>query len=93
MPTLLALNVSPRGDRSISRALGERFVKDWKAHNPDGTVIHRDLNASRIPYMDIDWIAGVYAPPDVERTRDAGGACALKLMMSKAETGKSGVYS
>lgn len=78
MPTLLALEVSPRGDRSISRALGNRFVEHWQARNPGGTVIFRDLNASRIPYMDDDWIAGVYAPPDVERTpRDAEGACAL----------------
>ena len=77
MLTLLALNVSPRGDRSISRALGKRFVEDWKAHNPNGTVIHRDLNASRIPYMDNDWIAGVYAPPDVQRTPEMQEALAL----------------
>ena len=63
MPTLLALDVSPRGERSISRALGKRFVEDWQALNPDGSVIYRDLNAPRIPYMDNDWIAGVYAPP------------------------------
>src|ERR1019366_10804223 len=77
MPTLLALDVSPRGDRSISRALGKRFVEHWQARNPGGTVIHRDLNASRIPYMDNDWIAGVYAPPDVERTPDMQKALAL----------------
>ena len=77
MPTLLALDVSPRGDRSISRALGKRFVDHWQARNPDGTVIHRDLNASRIPYMDNDWIAGVYAPPDVERSPQMQKALAL----------------
>ncbi len=77
MPPLLALEVSPRGDRSISRALGKRFVEDWQALNPDGTVIHRDLNASRIPYMDNDWIGGVYAPPDVERTPEMQNALAL----------------
>jgi FMN-dependent NADH-azoreductase len=77
MPTLLALDVSPRGDRSISRALGKRFVEHWQAHNPGGTVIYRDLNASRIPYMDNDWIAGVYAPPVVERTPEMQKALAL----------------
>jgi FMN-dependent NADH-azoreductase len=77
MPILLALDVSPRGDRSISRALGKRFVADWQEHNPGGTVIHRDLNASRIPYMDNDWIAGVYAPPAVERTPEMQKALAL----------------
>ena len=44
MPTLLALDVSPRGGRSISRALGKRFVEQWQARNPGGTVIYRDLN-------------------------------------------------
>ncbi len=77
MPTLLALEVSPRGDRSISRALGKRFVEHWQERNPEGNVIYRDLNASRIPYMDNDWIAGVYAPPDVERTPEMQAALAL----------------
>lgn len=77
MLTLLALDVSPRGERSISRALGKRFVEDWQALNPDGSVIYRDLNAPRIPYMDNDWIAGVYAPPEVERTPEMQKALAL----------------
>ena len=77
MLTLLALDVSPRGDRSISRALGKRFVELWQARNPGGAVIYRDLNASRIPCMDNDWIAGVYAPPDVERTPEMQKALAL----------------
>jgi FMN-dependent NADH-azoreductase len=68
MPTLLSLEVSPRGDRSVSRALGRRFIDHWKRKNPDGRVISRDLNAARIPYMDNDWIAGVYAPAEVPRT-------------------------
>jgi FMN-dependent NADH-azoreductase len=77
MLTLLALDVSPRGERSISRALGKRFVEHWQARNPRGNVIYRDLNAPRIPYMDNDWIAGVYAPPDVERTPEMQKALAL----------------
>lgn len=77
MPTLLSLEISPRGDRSISRALGKRFIEHWKSNNPDGQVISRDLNAARIPYMDNDWIAGVYAPPDVERTPEMQKALAL----------------
>ena len=77
MPTLLALDVCPRGERSISRALGKRFVEHWQARNPGGAVIYRDLNASRIPYMDNDWIGGVYAPPDVERTPEMQEALAF----------------
>jgi FMN-dependent NADH-azoreductase len=77
MPTLLSLEVSPRGDRSISRALGKRFIEHWKSNNQDGQVISRDLNAARIPYLDNDWIAGVYAPPDVPRTPEMQRALAL----------------
>ena len=77
MPTLLSLDVSPRGDRSISRALGKRFVEHWQQNNHDSRVIYRDLNASRVPYMDNDWISGVYAPPDVERTPDMQKALAV----------------
>jgi FMN-dependent NADH-azoreductase len=77
MSTLLNLDISPRGDRSISRALGKRFITHWQQQNPDGVVISRDLNASRIPYMDNDWIAGVYAPPEVERTSEMQQALAL----------------
>lgn len=65
MPTLLSLEVSPRGDRSISRALGKRFIEYWKSNNPDGQVISRDLNATRIPYLDNDWIEGIYTVPAV----------------------------
>jgi FMN-dependent NADH-azoreductase len=48
MTTLLSLEVSPRGDRSISRALGKRFVEHWKQNNPEGRAIFRDLNASGV---------------------------------------------
>jgi FMN-dependent NADH-azoreductase len=68
MRTLLALEVSPRRDRSISRALGKRFVEDWQARNPDGTVIHRDINAPRFVLHGQRLIAGVNAPADVQRT-------------------------
>ncbi|MGA2649946.1 MAG: NAD(P)H-dependent oxidoreductase [Terracidiphilus sp.] len=84
MPSLLALDVSPRGEWSISRALGKRFVEHWQARNPGGTVIYRDLNASRIPYMDNDWIAGVYAPPDAERTLEMQKALAFSCPPARA---------
>jgi FMN-dependent NADH-azoreductase len=77
MPTLLSLESSPRGDRSVSRALGRRFIDHWKRNNPDGRVISRDLNAARIPYMDNDWIAGVYAPAEGPRTPEMQGALDL----------------
>ena len=70
MPTLLNIEISPRGDGSISRALGKRFIEHWKSNNTGGRVVSRDLNAARIPYLDNDWIVGVYVPHDVPRTPD-----------------------
>ncbi|MGI4748535.1 MAG: FMN-dependent NADH-azoreductase [Janthinobacterium lividum] len=77
MPILLNIDASPRGEMSISRKLGERYVHHWRAAHPDGTVIERNLMTSGIPYMDIDWIGGVYAPPQVPRTPEMLRALAL----------------
>ena len=64
MPTLLHINVSPRGDYSISRQLGNAAVEAWKARNPGGRVIERDLARTPLTFVDLDWIAGAYSPPE-----------------------------
>jgi FMN-dependent NADH-azoreductase len=45
MPKLLHIDSSPLYGRSVSRELTAAFVAQWKASNPDGEVVHRDLNA------------------------------------------------
>lgn len=70
MPTLLNITASPRGAFSISRLLGERYVSRWLAKHPGGTVISRNLMEPAIPYMNVDWIGGVYAPPALPRTAE-----------------------
>lgn len=64
MPTLLKIDASPRGaDQSISRALGDQFAREWQqAHS--GDTIARDLATTHLPYVDTQWIAGAYSPPD-----------------------------
>ena len=64
MPTLLYLTTSPRGDYSISRQLGNAAVEAWKARNPEGRVIERDLAKTALTFVDFDWIAGAYTPPE-----------------------------
>lgn len=68
MATLLNVSASPRGAQSISRRLGDLYVARWREAHPEGEVIERNLMTSDIPYMDVDWIAGVYAPAAVPRT-------------------------
>ena len=64
MPHLLKIDVSPRGDSSISRRLGQQFLAEWQKNHADAQVTSRDLATSNPPYVDVQWIAGAYTPPD-----------------------------
>jgi len=64
MPTLLKIDVSPRGDYSISRKLSGEFAARWQSSHPDGTVVIRDLVKTDLPFVDLPWIVGAYSTPD-----------------------------
>ncbi len=64
MPTLLHLNVSSRGDYSVSRHLSQAVVEEWKKNNLGGKVIYRDLSEKPLPFVDLPWIAAAYSTPD-----------------------------
>ena len=64
MPTLLAIETSPRGDYSVSRNLTAHFVENWKAAHGGGTVSKRDLQKTELPFVDLPWIAGAYTPAE-----------------------------
>ena len=64
MPKLLHINVSPRGDYSISRQLSAVAVKEWKAKNPGGEIVERDLTTTpALTFVDLDWIMGAFTAP------------------------------
>ncbi len=63
MPTLLKIDVSPRGDYSVSRKLGTWFETAWKAEHADGSVITRDLAHTELPFVTLPWIMGAYSDP------------------------------
>jgi FMN-dependent NADH-azoreductase len=63
MPTLLHLDSSPL-ESSISRELTREFVKTWKAANPDGAVIYRDVAAHTPKPIDAAWIGAIYTPAE-----------------------------
>ncbi len=75
MRTLLHIDVSPRGNYSVSRNLSAAFVEEWKAKNPDGLVIRRDLSEAPLPFVDLPWIQGAYSAPDTHSpaTKEALG--------------------
>jgi FMN-dependent NADH-azoreductase len=64
MATLLKIDVSPRGEHSISRKLGNRFATEWQSNHVGGEIITRDLATTRIPFLDLTWIAGAFTAPD-----------------------------
>jgi FMN-dependent NADH-azoreductase len=71
MPSLLAINASPRYDQSVSRKLTSLFVDEWKAAHPGGRVIDRDLVTSSLPFVDLPWIGGAFTPPEKHSVENA----------------------
>jgi len=64
MSTLLKIDVSPRGDYSVSRKLSAEYATQWQAANPTGKIVLRDLTQTDLPFVDLPWIAGAYSTPD-----------------------------
>ena len=64
MASLLKIDVSPRGDASYSRQLGETFLKSWQAAHADGSVVTRDLAKQQPTYVDVQWIGGAFSKPE-----------------------------
>src|ERR1700746_1161502 len=62
MPTLLAIEVSPRHELSTSRKLTALFIEQWKARNPGDAIIVRDLTRTPPPFVDHAWISGAFTP-------------------------------
>jgi len=56
MSTLLKIDVSSRGDRSISRKLSSLFLEHWQQAHPDGKVIERDIATTDLPFVEFPWI-------------------------------------
>ena len=64
MPSLLAIESSPRGDYSVSRKLTSKFIDDWRSQHSGGSVVVRDLMKSKLPFVDLPWIMGAFTPPE-----------------------------
>jgi FMN-dependent NADH-azoreductase len=62
MSTLLKLDSSPMGERSISRKLTTKFAESWLKTHPGGKVIDRDLTTLNLPVVDASWVGAAYTP-------------------------------
>ena len=54
MSALLHLDASARR-RSISREISGAFASAWRANNPAGDYVYRDLAANPVPFIDEAW--------------------------------------
>jgi len=64
MPTLLRIDASARVEGSYSRRLGDRIEGTWRARNPAGAIVRRDLARNPVPQIADATIAGFYTPAD-----------------------------
>ena len=74
MATLLKLDSSPMGERSISRKLTTKFAESWLKTHPGGKVVERDLTTLNLPVVDAFWAGAVHTP---EASRTAAQVQAL----------------
>jgi FMN-dependent NADH-azoreductase len=73
MPSLLAIEVSPRREFSTSRKLTALFIEKWKAAHPGAAVVVRDLIRTPPPFVDLAWIGGAFTPRE-QHSRESAAA-------------------
>lgn len=74
--TLLRLDASVRGERSLSRRLADAFVAEWARRRPADRVIARDVGRNPPPFIDEAWIAAAFTDPET-RTPAQNAALAV----------------
>jgi FMN-dependent NADH-azoreductase len=82
MGTLLKLDSSPMGVRSISRKLTTQFAESWLKTHPGGKVIERDLSTLNLPVIDAFWVGAAYTP-EASRTADQAKALVASDLLIK----------
>ena len=89
MSTLLHLNTSLFSEQGQSSQLAARFVADWKAANPRGRVITRDLARDPVPHLTAERFQAFLAQPGqrtAEQDAHVGYSDALIEELKAADT-------
>ena len=61
MTSILRIDASARAARSLSRTLGDQFINEWTAREPDVEVMIRDVGMTPPPIITEAWIAAVFS--------------------------------
>lgn len=76
MAHLLHIDTSIRAEGSVSREVSGAFAEHWRAANPTGTYVYRDLGLNPVPHLDLaSYTAGSTAAE--ARTPEQEAAAAL----------------
>jgi len=76
MTNILLIQVSPRGDDSASRKVGDGVIAELKRNNPGATLVVRDLNENPVPHVTGQMIGAAYTPEE-KRTAEQKEQIAL----------------
>ena len=64
MANILFISSSPSGAASNSLKIGNEVVETLKHKHPGATVVHRDLEAHPLPYINSTWVGAVFTPAE-----------------------------
>ncbi|QOG16936.1 MULTISPECIES: FMN-dependent NADH-azoreductase [Bradyrhizobium] len=67
MTTILHIDASVRGERSISRRLSKAFVEHWLEREPETLVLARDVGRNPPPLVTEAWVVAAFTPPEARR--------------------------
>lgn len=62
--TILLVDSSPMGERSVTRKLTAKVVEGLKARHPHAVIVTRDLDALPLPHLNSLTIGAFFTPPD-----------------------------
>jgi len=62
--TILHVESSPLGERSVSRKLASKIIAELKAKHPHSTIIERDLAANPFPHLNGLTVGAFFTPPE-----------------------------
>jgi FMN-dependent NADH-azoreductase len=66
MSTILVVTASPRGERSVSRALTTTFLELWEERHPEDRILLRDIGHHPVPHVTEPWVVGAFAPMEAQ---------------------------
>lgn len=76
MKTILFVNASLSGERSVSRVVAGELIARLQRDNPGAVVVERDLGRNPPPHIDLG-VLGAAGTPAGERSADQAGSAAL----------------